>query len=495
VCSLCFVAPGQKARISFARTVYRNADICLLDDPLSAVDAQVGESIFTHGVRGVLGGKTVVLVTHQVHLLDLCDHLIVVDEGRVKYQGSPAELKAQGVDLNALINSSNAAEATAVGEEEAQGATKIVSGESDQECVGEVSDQTQGEAPVAVVSTSSSKSGKKAEVGPAVSDAVVVKDKSTTKPVASSSVKDDGKKLLTTEERQDGVVPLHVYHWYLSKGGLWFIAVVILLSSAGNGASCYAYFWLADWGKQSVIDTIMRHPMTQQQNLEYFNKYAWLTSLNVVGALCRTWMMVTHGLIASRVLHVTLIKRILSTSVAFFDTTPTGRIINRFSSDVVQSDEGLAYNIGFVIGIYISLLGVVGNISYSTNGTFCILLVPLAVMYYRIQLFFRRTNTELKRLENISRSPIYTEFQQTLQGVSSVRAFQEERKFFSRLQKNVNENNTVNLVQQLATWWLGIRLDIIGGTVSFFVAALAAGNCVCAHVCWHLLCIYMCVYW
>ena len=88
---------GQKARISFARTVYRDADVILLDDPLSAVDAHVGDHLFNKG-------KTVVLVTHQVHLLDACDHIVALEEGRVKSQGSPLEMRDIIHELNLRNN-------------------------------------------------------------------------------------------------------------------------------------------------------------------------------------------------------------------------------------------------------------------------------------------------------------------------------------------------------------------------------------------------------
>ena len=95
---------GQKARISFARTVYRDADVILLDDPLSAVDAHVGDHLFNKGIRGALKGKTVVLVTHQVHLLDACDHIVALEEGRVKSQGSPLEMRDIIHELNLRNN-------------------------------------------------------------------------------------------------------------------------------------------------------------------------------------------------------------------------------------------------------------------------------------------------------------------------------------------------------------------------------------------------------
>lgn len=131
---------------------------------------------------------------------------------------------------------------------------------------------------------------------------------------------------------------------------------------------------------------------------------------------------------------------------------------------------------GFVIGIFFSILSIAFNICYSTNGTFILLLIPLAYFYFNVQKFFRSTNTELKRLENISRSPIFVEFNQALQGVTSLRAFKEERQFVQRMEDCVDKNTTTFILLQLAKWWLTIRLDSIGGCISFFVAALSVAS-------------------
>ena len=109
-------------------------------------------------------------------------------------------------------------------------------------------------------------------------------------------------------------------------------------------------------------------------------------------------------------------------------------------------------------------------------GLFLALVPPLSVIYWRVQGFFRKTNTELKRIENISRSPIYTEFQEVLHGVTSLRAFGEQQSFITRMETHLDENNNVNVLQQIVTWWLNIRLDMISAATSFFVGALAVGD-------------------
>jgi len=131
---------------------------------------------------------------------------------------------------------------------------------------------------------------------------------------------------------------------------------------------------------------------------------------------------------------------------------------------------------GFVIGLVLNIIGYIGNIAYTTKGTFLVLLVPIGIVYYRIQLFFRRTNTDLKRLENTTRSPIYVEFNQALSGSSSLRAHKALDDNLNRLNGYVDVNTNVWMLQQFAKWWLAIRLDTLGGIISFFIAALAVST-------------------
>jgi ABC-type multidrug transport system fused ATPase/permease subunit len=186
--------------------------------------------------------------------------------------------------------------------------------------------------------------------------------------------------------------------------------------------------------------------------------------------------MVTVGINASREMHRQLLTRVINAPVSFFDTTPLGRILNRFSSDVTQTDERLGYTIGWVVGIVANVLGIIGTISYTTNGLFLVVVPFFGIVYYRVQLFFRKTNTELKRLENISRSPIYTDFQEMLSGVTSLRAFKAQMTVIRRMEKRLDQNTCAMILQNIVTWWLNIRLDMISGCTSFFVAALAAGD-------------------
>lgn len=419
--------------------MYRDADIVLLDDPLSAVDAHVADHIFNRGIVDYLvgQGKTVVLVTHQVHLLDKCDNIVVLDEGRVKAEGNLSQLKSAGLDINYLSKIS-------------ENGVALISSDNTDDSLPTNSDE--GKARIAA----------KADDVKLTSEA----------PVDDKNVGKE-KSLMTSEERVEGMVGVDVYDYYIRVGGPLTFAIVVTLSCGAVASQSYGGFYLSDWGRETTIRMIKAEycaanpsvcsskAFTSEQNIGYLQFYALYTIIYLICSTFRTGSMVYIGLNASKYLHQNLVRRILAAPIAFFDTTPMGRILNRFSVDIITIDERLGYTIGWCVGMFFSLLGIIGSISYSTNGLFLVIIPPLLFVYYRVQLFFRKTNTELKRLENISRSPIYTEFQEVLQGVSSLRAFGEEKSFTDELERRIDKNSVVMILQKVYILFVYILISVL----------------------------------
>jgi ABC-type multidrug transport system fused ATPase/permease subunit len=559
---------GQKARVSFARAVYRNADIYLLgmegfydvcdclfkfsniyiyfaDDPLSAVDAHVGQHIFTKGICEALKGKTIVLVTHQVHLLDRCDKIMVIRDGCVQVFGTPEEVKKK-VDINALAEMAVSEENPAETAKALAKAASVLPSEEDEapipqaryradsgyvdvevavnniadaakdflieqrgvgttesEIIKEVdmeeqqtrsrsntaSSQTKGRVGALPLEIDYSQLALEMEAAELESrdrldshDDIKSRElRSPTEPKPVSAENQDTMKkagsLMTIEERTEGAVNEDVYWWFIRKGGWFWYMLCVIVAVGGAGSFQYSSFWLAEWGEatgKSYVENGVG--LSDDRNMFYLNRFALLSIMGLVSVVLRTLIMIKFAYNASRKLHRRLLLSVLNSPVSFFDTTPLGRVLNRFSSDIATIDENLASNMGFVLGMITSVSAAIGAIAYTTTGTFVALAIPLIIMYYRIQLYFRKTNTELKRLENISRSPIYTEFNQALVGASSLRAYGEQDRFIARLSTAVDRNSSVQIAQQLIKWWLTVRLDTIGGLVSCFVAALCAGD-------------------
>ena len=216
--------------------------------------------------------------------------------------------------------------------------------------------------------------------------------------------------------------------------------------------------------------------MSTPQSVFYLNYYAMFLLLSLACIFLRALVMANHRLGTSTTLHRNVLRRVMAAPVSFFDVTPLGRILNRFSSDMNVIDEDLQQTISQVTNSFFQTLGALGAVAGATKGTFLLLMVPLIIIYQRVQRYFRNTNTTVARLEAVSRSPIYADFSQALAGVSSIRAYREESKFVSNLERVLDRNSIAGITAQLAGQWLAIRLDLLGAVISFFVAVLAVGT-------------------
>ena len=209
-------------------------------------------------------------------------------------------------------------------------------------------------------------------------------------------------------------------------------------------------------------------------------RYVYYTVLNIVtssfsrsSSLFLSRMLLTyHRTEASKRFHDGLLMTVLFLPVSFYDATPLGRVVNRFSQDTASIDEDLVQSISQIIGFGGGVLGSLGAIAGSTQGTFLVLLVPLGILYWRFQSYFRASNTAIARIEAISRSPIYADFSQTISGITTVRAYRHEDRYIKRLEHLANRNTIPGVLQQIAGQWLGIRLDFLGALIMFFMGAL-----------------------
>mmetsp|Transcript_18265 Transcript_18265/g.18335 ORF Transcript_18265/g.18335 Transcript_18265/m.18335 type:complete len:1458 (-) Transcript_18265:212-4585(-) len=437
---------GQKARVALARAVYRNADMYLLDDPLSAVDAHVGQHIFQECLVEELRGKTRILVTHHVHLLPQCDMVIVLVDGKVQICGTYEELQQSDLDL------------TAVGlykDEEQKGEGTSEEEEKEGEESGETSEGKDGKIGEQVISSSTSSPDKSAE------------KEGKDKPKLDSQMSS----LITNEERDQGHVNKNVYWYYLTTGGLHWYFLLLIIMLAATGLEVGSAFWLAFWAEKSLNDDL-----TSEENKYYLDLYAVICMMNVVGLTIRGIVMAQHRLYASLKLHANLLVSILGSTASFFDITPLGRILNRFSSDILVVDETLSQTLSQLVNSVFMVLGAVAAMAAATKGTFLVLMVPLLFIYNRVQLWFRKTNTEIQRLQSTSLSPIYADFSQALVGVGTIRAYGLLPRFIDQMQDSVDRNSVSVVMLQTAAQWLAIRLDLISAVSGFFIAALAAAT-------------------
>jgi ATP-binding cassette subfamily C (CFTR/MRP) protein 1 len=484
---------GQKARVALARAIYQDADIYLLDDPLSAVDAHVGQFLFQECITSTLAGKTRLLVTHHVHYLPKCDKIIMIVEGQMKFFGTYDEYLVSGLEFksdktqsfyspptspmkptesekNDLGNSFYQKDSGVVvraastkdhqlvtvheDEEEADNDTTVMSDGNNNNEAGDIELTERERKP----SVSSSRKG------------ALEKAKSS----AAERKKDSrSHNLITKEERQEGDVQWSVYDYYLKAGGYWWFASFLFFGVLSQLLLILGSYWLQWWGTVAIRREYQGKPFGEERNMYWLNIYTMFGCVSMIAYAIRSVLLAVHRLGTSEVLHERLLNASLNAPIAFFDTTPIGRILSRFSSDLVVVDEDLTQTISQFSSSVCQVLGAIGAIAGATKGTFLVLFVPMMVIYQYLQKFFRHGNTQVARLESISRSPIYIDFSQALTGITSIRAYGQQTRFVDDLENAVDVNSAANVLQQLASNWLAIRLDFLGSLVSFFVALLA----------------------
>jgi ABC-type multidrug transport system fused ATPase/permease subunit len=406
------------------------------------VDANVGDHIFQKGIRCALKGKTILLVTHLTHLLPECDWVILIKDGAIYAQGTSDELSSRGIDFNEVI---------------------LLPEEEEEHPLPPPSEKLR-------TRTASSEHAALSNPLPEIEAGGGIEAE------AEIPVKEISGKLMTIEEKTGGQVSLEMYSWYFQRGGVGYLVIATIVSLAGAGSFAYSSFYLSRWGRIAYEASLSGEPLSTQENLHYLNRFGLYSSMAIIATTIRTFMFVVLGIQASRALHRLLLSGVVQSTIAHFDTTPIGRIINRFASDLTVTDETLATNMSFFLAMVSTLLGIIGSLGYTTKGAIFILFCPLMLIYYFLQLYFRRSNTELKRLENVTRSPIYAEFNQALGGVKSLRSYHLEEMFVRRMEDFVDLNSNIWRTQQLLKWWLSIRLETMGGMVSCFIAILAAAK-------------------
>jgi ATP-binding cassette subfamily C (CFTR/MRP) protein 1 len=371
---------------------------------------------------------TRILVTHHVHVLPMCDIVYVLDEGKVVEKGTYDELIQRGVDI-----------AGAVEFEKEQN---------------EVSDEDETKDKTNDFEKNNS-NGLKSSTNVKGIDA------------GSNNKAATFDKLTSKEERATGSIDFSAYLNYARIGGYLATIFTILAQGVGRGFEIGSAFWLSYWSSQMIDENDTRS--TQY----YLNIYALISMCAVFMQLIRSLLLARHRLKASTTLHENLTKSILSAPVSFFDITPIGRILNRFASDMDKVDLELSGSLSQAISTVFSIIGAVTAISAATKGIFLLPLMPLGAAYYYLQRWFRSSSTELQRLVSITASPIFVDFSETLNGITSIRAYDLQSAFFDTTLKNFDINNIAYTTLQHANSWLGLRLDALGGFIAAFVGGLS----------------------
>ncbi|XP_037318658.2 ATP-binding cassette sub-family C member 4-like isoform X2 [Pungitius pungitius] len=424
---------GQKARINLARAVYQDADVYLLDDPLSAVDAEVGKHLFEKCICGLLKNKTRILVTHQLQHLKAADQIVVLKEGHIMARGTYDELQFSGLDIGALQKTN----------EEQKRCTLP----SDPDSVSLLSQRTDH-------SHSSDSSLLPAESHQA--DQLPVETVHT----------------MAEETRADGNIGGHIYLKYFSAGcNPLVLMVIVLLSVIAEVAYIVQDWWLVYWAREEFfnctagpgrIDASINttHPV-QELNLKfYLGIYSGLTAAAVVFGYARSLVIFRGLVMSSQVLHNNMFSAVLRTPIHFFDVNPIGRILNRFSKDISQIDSTLPITFVDFYQLFLQNVGVVA-VAASVIPFILIPVIPLLVVFLYLRRFYLCTSREVKRLESTTRSPVFSHLSSSLQGLWTIRAFGAEERLKKAFDAHQDLHSEAWFLFLMTSRWFALYLDAI----------------------------------
>jgi ATP-binding cassette subfamily C (CFTR/MRP) protein 1 len=400
------VSGGQKQRLNIARAIYFDADLILMDDPLSAVDAHVGRHIFDNAIMGLLKNKSRILATHQLWVLNRCDRIIWLEEGKIQAIDTFDNLMRDHTGFQLLM------ETTAVEETH--------------------------------------------EKEDNVNENEVESEKKTQKK------KGKGGALMQAEERAVKSVPWSVYVDYVRASGSVFNAFLVIgFLLLSQGANISTSLWLSWWTSNKF-----GFPKGV-----YIGVYGALGASQALLLFCFALSLTMIGTTASKNMLNRAITRALRAPMSFFDTTPLGRITNRFSRDVDVMDNNLTDAMRMYFLTLAMTLSVFGLIMAYFHF-FAIALGPLLLLFLFAAGYYRASAREMKRFEAVLRSNVFAKFSEGLSGTACIRAYGLKDTFVKNLRDSIDEMDSAYFLTFANQRWLSTRLDFIGNLLVFVTGLL-----------------------
>ncbi|CAG9768844.1 unnamed protein product [Ceutorhynchus assimilis] len=445
---------GQRARVALARAVYRDADVYLMDDPLSAVDAHVAKHLFEGCIQGYLRGKTRVLVTHQVQFLKGADLIIVMNNGNIEQMGSYEELSEELSTLSREI--------------EQQHMIQAAEQKLDREQTPKVEDRDRG-LSLALQS------------------------------IASLASWDEPEE--TDELLERGALKTSTYVEYYNSGTsiliLIFLVVLFLIAQAScNAADMWITYWtnqeelkpqklpndiisnnITDALSSNLTSTISFIENTTQSiynnSLEfipdessgldtysYIYIYTGLILISIILTTARSTLFMNVCMCASKALHNKMFNCILKAPMKFFDTNPSGRILNRFSKDMGAVDEALPKVVLETLQIFFIMVGILGMV-FIKSPWMIIPAVILGVIFWYARVVYLKAGQDIKRLEGATRAPVFSHVSASLYGMPIIRAFKAQSLIVEEFDSLQDQHTGTWFLFGATSESLGFYLDVI----------------------------------
>ncbi|KAF0694543.1 Aste57867_14583 [Aphanomyces stellatus] len=441
------VSGGQKARISLARACYSDADILILDSPLSAVDAIVQNEIFTKCFLGLLRHKTVLLVTHSPEILasKYIDRIIDL------HMGCLVETVRDTDELPAPLVSP----------------LRVSSGDWGDDANNAVEFPTTMTVGADVFLTPTVGSPYPPGFAGAVFtpvDPLQVQLDDDDAPLAST-----GGKLILEEARSEGRVSAAVFQDYLDAIGGWStVAYWVFLLSSWQCLIISGDLWLSRWSATSATVS----PDTFLAQAEYYLAvYTALALSGIVMTVIRTYTILMSCLRASRLLFEAMTSSLLRAPMRFFDTNPLGRLLNRFSNDMNTVDTQLPMLLSGMLALVAMTLFQLATalVAIRSMG---LVIVPLLYVYYQIAAFYVHPARALERVNKTTKSPMLNLVSETIEGALVVRAFgpKQVRRFQRMHHRNVDANNEAFVAAQTITQWFSLRIQLLSACLLLVIS-------------------------
>ncbi|CAL9770494.1 unnamed protein product [Musa acuminata subsp. burmannicoides] len=398
---------GQKQRIQLARALYQDADIYLLDDPFSAVDAHTATSLFNEYVMGALAEKTVLLVTHQVDFLPVFDSILLMSDGEVR----------SAAPYNELLASSKAFEDLVSAHKDTVGPGRIEG----------VGPQRQSKTSAREINSS-----KKQEM-----------------------VKPSGlDQLIKKEEKESGDTGLKPYKQYLGQNKGYLYASISALS--------HLIFVAGQISQNSWMAAKVQDPQVSMFLLIVV--YLSIGFSTVLFLLSRSIFVVVLGIQSSKSLFFELMNSLFRAPMSFFDSTPIGRILSRVSSDLSLVDLDVPFSFIFSVS---ATLNAYSNLAVLAFVTWPVLFVSIPMVYLtiRLQRYYLVSAKELMRINGTTKSLVANHLAESISGATTIRAFEEEDRFFSKSLELIDKNASPFFHNFAASEWLIQRLETMSAAI------------------------------
>nr|XP_057926636.1 multidrug resistance-associated protein 1 [Doryrhamphus excisus] len=440
---------GQKQRVSLARAVYRKADVYLLDDPLSAVDAHVGQHIFDKviGPKGVLQDKTRILVTHGMSFLPQADLILVLVNGEITESGSYQELLSRRGAFADFIHT-------------------FASAERKESAIQRAGSRRSNARLSMVDFMPFSRDLSQEQLIGGDTTNTNLQNMEPVSETEEEQVSEDLGKLTVVDKARTGRVRLEMYQKYFKTIGLAIIIPIVFLYAFQQGASLAYNYWLSMWADDPIVNGTQTDA---DLKLAVFGALGFVQGIAIFGT---TMAISICGIIASRHLHMDLLVNVLRSPMSFFECTPSGNLLNRFAKEIDAIDCMVPEGLKMMLSYVFKLMEVCIIVMMATPFAVVVIL-PLAFLYAFVQSFYVATSCQLRRLEAVSRSPIYTHFNETVQGASVIRAFGDQSRFILQANGRVDFNQTAYFPRFVATRWLAVNLEFVGNGVVLAAAILS----------------------